>query len=53
MVIAHRLSTVRTCDRLVVMDAGRVSVVGAPERVARGDESWLREALASAGPASG
>lgn len=46
VVIAHRLSTVRTCDRLLVMEAGRVRVVGAPDRIDRGEEAWLREALA-------
>ena len=41
--IAHRLSTVRTCDRVAIMDAGRVERV-APNELALTDE-WFREAL--------
>jgi ABC-type multidrug transport system fused ATPase/permease subunit len=36
LMIAHRLSTVKVCDRIVVMEAGRVEDVGAwPDLIAR------------------
>ena len=33
IVIAHRLDTVRRCDRVVVMEEGRVSRIGTPSEV--------------------
>ena len=37
LVIAHRLSTVRTCDRIAVMDDGRVAEIGShAELIAKG-----------------
>jgi ABC-type multidrug transport system fused ATPase/permease subunit len=36
LIIAHRLSTVKVCDRIVVMEGGRVEDVGAwPDLIAR------------------
>ncbi len=37
LVIAHRLSTVRTCDRVVVMSAGRVVEQGSPAELMGGE----------------
>ena len=49
MIIAHRLSTVRIADRVLVLDRGRVIEDGSPaELLASGGEysdlhaSWLR-----------
>jgi len=44
VVIAHRLSTVRACDRVAVMHAGRLVRVAPPAELAITDE-WFREAL--------
>ena len=38
LVIAHRMATVRTCDRLVLMEAGRVVAVGRYEELAASSE---------------
>jgi ATP-binding cassette, subfamily B, bacterial HlyB/CyaB len=35
IVIAHRLSTVRSCDRIIVLDAGRVAEQGSHEELLR------------------
>jgi ABC-type multidrug transport system fused ATPase/permease subunit len=48
VVIAHRLSTVRTCDRVAVMEAGRL-VASAPPRELEATNRWFREALELSG----
>jgi ABC-type multidrug transport system fused ATPase/permease subunit len=37
VVIAHRLTTVRACDRIVVIESGRIEAVGSPQEL--GSES--------------
>ena len=42
IVVAHRLSTVRTCDQLVLLRDGRVAAVGTFDEVARTDAEFAR-----------
>ncbi|WP_421785552.1 ABC transporter ATP-binding protein [Hyphobacterium sp.] len=42
IVISHRLSTLRLCDRILVLDKGRVVQDGAPARLAA-DEGFYRD----------
>ncbi|MEK7765618.1 MAG: ATP-binding cassette domain-containing protein, partial [bacterium] len=43
IIIAHRLSTVRTCDLVVVLERGRILELGAPgELLARPDGVYAR-----------
>lgn len=44
VVIAHRLSTLNTCDRILVMHGGRVQAFGARSELER-DSAFFREAL--------
>jgi ABC-type multidrug transport system fused ATPase/permease subunit len=42
MVIAHRLSTVTSADRILVIDAGRVRAIGSHAELARTDDLYRR-----------
>jgi ABC-type multidrug transport system fused ATPase/permease subunit len=48
VVIAHRLSTLLRCDRVAVVENGRIVALGAPEQLAA-DDPYYREALALSG----
>lgn len=48
VVIAHRLSTLATCDRVAVVDQGRIVALGKPDRLAAEDR-YYQEALALSG----
>ena len=45
--IAHRLSTVRDCDRLYVLDEGRIVAMGSYNDLLANDEGFRRMALAA------
>jgi ABC-type multidrug transport system fused ATPase/permease subunit len=47
-VIAHRLSTLDSCDRVAVLDEGRLTTLGPPDELAAKDE-YYREALTLSG----
>ncbi|MDP6376887.1 MAG: ABC transporter transmembrane domain-containing protein [Pseudomonadales bacterium] len=42
LVIAHRLSTVRQADRIIVLDSGRVTAQGTHEELVRSNELYAR-----------
>ncbi len=44
VVIAHRLSTINACDRIAVMEGGRITSVAPPTELAV-DDRYFREAL--------
>lgn len=48
VIIAHRMSTLELCDRIMVIENGRVSAFDAPVRL-RGSSEFFRKALAVAG----
>ena len=50
VIIAHRLSTLDLCDRIAVIEAGRVTALGTPQQV-RESSAFYQEALRVAGMA--
>jgi ABC-type multidrug transport system fused ATPase/permease subunit len=42
VVIAHRLSTVRSCDRIIYLEGGRISGIGTFEELDRTNEGFAR-----------
>ena len=48
VIIAHRMSTLDLCDRIAVVEDGRLTGLGTPEAV-RATNAFYREALAVAG----
>ena len=50
VIIAHRLSTLDLCDRIAVIEGGRVTALGTPQQV-RESSAFFREALKVAGMA--
>jgi ATP-binding cassette subfamily B protein len=48
LVIAHRLSTIQRCDRIAVLDEGRLVAVGAPDAL-EAESDYYREALSLSG----
>ena len=43
IVVAHRVQTVLECDRIVVMDLGRVQEFGTPEELIRKESGFFKE----------
>ena len=52
VVIAHRMSTIDMCDRIMVVEGGRVTALESPDEL-RSRSSFYRRALATAGPGVG
>lgn len=48
VIIAHRMSTLDLCDRIAVIEHGRLTALGAPDAL-RSDSAFYRKALAVAG----
>ena len=46
LVVAHRLSSVRRCDRLVFLSNGRIKACGSHDELMRGDAEFRRFAMA-------
>jgi ATP-binding cassette subfamily B protein len=45
LTISHRLSSMLTCDTVVILEKGRVRNIGSPEMLLQNDE-WYRSHLA-------
>ncbi|WCJ24253.1 multidrug resistance-associated protein 1 [Euphorbia peplus] len=52
LVIAHRLNTIIDCDRILVLDAGRVSEHGTPEELLSNEGNAFSKMVQSTGPAN-
>jgi ATP-binding cassette, subfamily B, bacterial len=48
VIIAHRMSTLEICDRIMVIEDGRLTALGTPGDLAR-DSEFYRNAMATAG----
>lgn len=48
VIVAHRLSTLEECDRIMVLEAGRISAFGKPEVLTR-ESDFYNEAMATGG----
>lgn len=48
VIIAHRMSTLDICDRIMVIEDGRLTALGTPTELAR-DSDFYRKAMATAG----
>jgi ATP-binding cassette subfamily B protein len=47
LLVAHRLSTLSICDRIAVMDGGKIAALGTPDELRR-TSPYFREAMAHA-----
>jgi ATP-binding cassette, subfamily B, bacterial PglK len=45
ILIAHRLSTVRTCDTIFLLEQGRVVAQGTYDELVRGNETFRKMAI--------
>jgi ATP-binding cassette subfamily C protein len=51
IVVAHRLATVRGCDRIVLLEGGRIAATGSFDELARDHAGFRRLAAMAEGPA--
>ncbi|KAL7243212.1 hypothetical protein ACSBR1_015596 [Camellia fascicularis] len=52
LIIAHRLNTIIDCDRIILLDAGRVLEYATPEELLQNDESAFSKMVQSTGAAN-